>query len=268
MLGSNGNAEHLGELKNLYKGQGEARCYVCDGLDCCSLFHGVDKLPKHNLYDEIFSRLDSDIEVLIDASKKEKWFKDFVDDKRYDIRLIHLVRDPRALARRWLMRFQEKKIGLRERIKQCKRYPHKFILIAFGDLLTVCIYKWVYQNKNIAEFIKRSGLPSKVISYREIAMEPDSILKDICDWVGLEYQPEQKNYWEFEQHGTQKYGYEWVQQQGAEKYLDQRWKEYLTQKQVKRIESNHLIKRLLSRLLLRFTPEGLESLKGAKDHNG
>jgi hypothetical protein len=268
MLGGNSKAEHLGELKNLYKGKDEARCYVCDGLNCCSLFHGIDKLPKHSLYDELFSRLGSDIEVLVDASKKGKWFKDFVDDSRYDIRLIHLVRDPRALARRWLMLFEEKKIGLRERIKQCRRYPHKFLLFVFGDLLTVCIYKWVSQNKKIAKFVKKTGLPFKVISYREIALETDSILKDICDWVDLDYQPEQKSYWEFEHHGTQKYEYEWVRQQGGAKYFDQRWKEYLTQNQVQRIEKNHMIKRLLGRLSLRFIPEGLGPIAGVKGHNG
>lgn len=208
------------------------------------------------------------LKFLLTRPKKEKWFKDFVDDKRYDIRLIHLVRDPRALARRWLIRFDEKQIGLRERIKQCRRHPHKFLLFVFGDLLTVCIYKWVSQNKKIAKFVKKSGLPFKVVSYRDLALEPDLILKDICEWVGLEYQPEQKSYWEFEHHGTQKYEYEWVASARWRKYFDQRWKEYLTQKQVQRIERNYVIKRLLGRFLLRFCPEGLEPIERVKDHNG
>jgi len=265
LLGSNIKAEHLGELKNLVKRQGGSHCSLCDGVDSCSLFHGVDELPKSCLYGTLFSRVDDKVEILVDASKKPKWFKNFVDDERYDIRLIHLVRDPRALARRWLMRFEEKHIGLQERIKQCRKHPHKLLLFVFGDLLTVCIYKWVSQNRKIAKFVRKTGLPFRTITYRELALDPDSTLKGICDWVGLDYEPQQKNYWEFEHHGTQKHEYEWVRKQGGAQYFDQRWKDYLTQRQVQRIEGSHVTKRLLGHLSLKFCPKGLESIKGVKD---
>lgn len=265
MLGSNDRAEHLGELKNLCKGQKQAQCYICNGLNGCSLFHGIDKLPKSELYETLFSRVDDKIDVLVDASKKSAWFKDFVGDERYDIRLIHLVRDPRALARRWLIRFEENKIGLRERLKQCRKNPHKFPLFIFSDLLTVCIYKWVSQNRKIDKFVRRSGLTCKTITYRELALDPDLALGEICTWVGLDYDPEQKSYWKQEHHGTQKSEYEWVRQQGGAQYFDQRWKDFLTQNQIKRIESNVVINKLLGRLSLRFSPEGLASIKKVGD---
>jgi len=261
LLGSNTKAEHLGELKNLYKGQSEARCYKCNNLNSCDLFSGVDRMPKKDLYEELFLRVNEEVEVLIDASKKPKWFKDFVGDVRYDVRLIHLIRDPRALARRWLMRFEEKNIGLRERIKQWRKRPYKLFLFIFCDLLTICIYKWVSQNMEIASFVRKSGLPSKVITYRELALETDSILGDICKWVDIEYEPQQKRYWEFSHHGTQKHEYEWVREQGGAQIFDQRWKSYLNKEQIERVENGRVIKDLLGELSLNICTEGLESVQ-------
>lgn len=258
LLGSNTKAEHLGELKNLCKGQSEAQCYKCNNLDGCDLFTGVDEMQKKDLYEELFLRVDEEVEVLVDASKKPKWFKHFVDDDRYDVRLIHLVRDPRALARRWLMRFEEKNIGLRERIKQWRKYPHKLLFFIFCDLLTVCTYKWVSQNKEIASFVRESGLPSRMVTYRDLALETDSTLDDICKWVGIEYEPQQKRYWEFAHHGTQKHEYEWVRQQGGAQIFDQRWKSYLNEEQVQRIEDSRVINDFLGKLSLKFCEEGLE----------
>lgn len=257
LLGSHSKAEHLGELKNMRKRQNFSICYLCEDRSNCRLFDNIDKVDTENIYETLFSRVDDSIEVLVDASKKPDWFANFLDEERYDIKAIHLIRDPRALARRWLMRFEEKGIGPRERIKQCRQYPLKTPMFVFGDLLTVCIYKWISQNREIRQFIDKSGFDSRLVTYRELALEPDRTLGGICSWSGLDYEPRQKNYWEFEHHGTQKTEYEWVRQQGGAQYFDQRWKDYLTQDQVNRIEGNRDLLKFMEPLGLSFCDEGL-----------
>ena len=258
LLGSHSGGEHLGELKNIYKSFDAVSCYVCDELDDCRLYHDIKECPKPDLYKELFSRVDDKVEFLVDISKKSEWFENFIPSSEYDIRLIHLVRDPRALARRWLMRFDEKQIGLRERIKQIRKNPLKIGKLLFGDLLTVCIYKWISQNRKMTAFVKSSGLPARMVTYKELALRPDETLASICEWIGVSYEPGQKDYWNFEHHGTQKKEYEWVREKGGAQFFDQRWREFLTETQIERIEKNRDLQALLKQFSMRFSPEGLD----------
>jgi hypothetical protein len=257
LIGSHSKGVHLGELKNIHKKSTARSCYICGDYGECCLFRDIDVGPLENVYEELFSRVDPATEFLIDASKKPKWFKHFINDDRYEIKLLYLIRDPRALARRWLMRIDELNRQLRERIKQCRHHPHKAFLFLFGDLLSVCIYKWYTQNREIADFIKQSNLPWKLITYRELAREQTKTLTDICEWIGVDYEPGQKKYWEFDHHGTQKIEYQWVRDQGGAKYFDLRWKEFLDEKQQKQIMENKEINRLLLQLGLEFSDDGL-----------
>lgn len=258
LLGSHSRSEHLGELKNIYKSFDAVSCHICEELDNCRLYHDIKKFPKSELYKELFSRVDGKVEFLVDISKKTEWYANFIPNAEYDIRLIHLVRDPRALARRWLIRFGEKQIGPRERIKQIRKNPLKTGKLLFGDLLNVCIYKWISQNREMADFVKSTGLPARMITYKELALKPDETLASICEWVGVSYEPGQKDYWNFEHHGTQKREYEWVKEKGGAQFFDQRWREFLTESQIEEIEKNRDLQSLLEQFSLRFSPEGLE----------
>lgn len=260
MLGSHSKATHLGELKNIHKGSSARSCYICGEYCKCELFRGVSQEAKSNLYEILFSRVDNSVQFLVDASKKPKWFRDFVDDDRYDIKLIHLIRDPRALARRWLIRIPELGTERRERINQCRKSPFRAPLFLFGDLLSVCMYKWYAQNREITRFIEKSGLPAKVVTYRNLAKEPDETLADVCEFIGVDYEPGQKNYWDFEHHGTQKSEYEWVGKQGGASYFDLRWKEFLDIGQQQRITNNKTIQRFLKSLGLAFVDDGLQHI--------
>lgn len=258
MLGSHSQGVHLGELKNVYKMGGFDRCYVCDGGDGCEFFQGIDGEDKLNLYDFLFSKVGDDVTFLVDASKKPRWFKDYLALKDYDVYLIHLVRDPRALARRWLMRFSEKNIGFRERVKQIRKNPGKIFKLLFCDDLVVCVYKWISQNREIAKFVQESGLPYKRIAYKDLAVNADQTLTEICEWMGLVYEPEQKEYWRFPHHGSQKEEYQWIKSQGGGTYFDQRWKSYLTESQVCRIENHQELNAFLHSINMGFSEDGLE----------
>lgn len=258
MLGSHSKGVHLGELKNVYKMGGFDKCYVCQNGSECDLFHGVDKHKKNELYDFLFSRVEKETAFLVDASKKPRWFREFVNLSDYDIYLIHLVRDPRALARRWLMRFSEQKTGFRERIKQIRKNPGKLFKLLFCDSLTVCLYKWISQNRDIVNFIDESGLSYKRVTYKQLATETDQALESIFNWIGLEYERGQKEYWNFPHHGSQKEDYQWINKQGGGTYFDQRWREYLNSDQIKHIESHSDLQAFLKSISVEFSQEGLE----------
>ena len=267
MLGSHSQGMHLGELKNVYKMGGFDRCYVCQSGAECELFHGIGKHEIKDLYGFLYTRVGDETNFLVDASKKPRWFKEFVNLNDYDIYLIHLVRDPRALARRWLMRFSEKKTGLRERIKQIRKNPVKAAQLLLGDSLTVCLYKWISQNRDIVSFIEESGFPYKRVTYKELATDTDQTLESIFDWVGLKYEKEQKDYWNFPHHGSQKADYQWINKQGGGTYFDQRWREYLNSDQINRIESHRDLQIFLKSMAVEFSQEGLEHEGVDSSHN-
>lgn len=258
MLGSHSRGVHVGELKNVYKEGGFDKCYVCEGDADCELFLGINEQKKTDLYDFLFSRVDGNTTFLVDASKKPRWFKDYLNIEDYDVYLIHLVRDPRALARRWLMRFSEKNTGFRERVKQIRKNPMKIFKLLFCNELTVCIYKWISQNREIACFIEESGYPNKRVAYKDLAINTDQALADVCEWIGLEYEPAQKEYWQFPHHGSQKEEYQWIKSQGGGTYFDQRWKSYLKPSQVWRIENHKELNAFLGSINMDFSEEGLE----------
>lgn len=267
MLGSHSQGVHLGELKNVYKMGGFDECYVCQSGTECELFNGISEHEINDLYDFLYARVDKETAFLVDASKKPRWFKEFVNLSDYEIFLIHLVRDPRALARRWLMRFSEKKTGLRERIKQIRKNPSKAVQLLFGDNLTICLYKWISQNRDIVSFIEESGLPYKRVTYKQLATETDQALESIFDLVGLQYEKGQKDYWNFSHHGSQKADYQWINNQGGGTYFDQRWREYLNSDQIKRIENHRDLQMFLKSIEVEFSQQGLEYKSVASAHN-
>ena len=188
LLGSHSRGEHLGELKNIYKSFDAVSCHICEELDNCRLYHDIKKFPKSELYKELFSRVDGKVEFLVDISKKTEWYANFIPNAEYDIRLIHLVRDPRALARRWLIRFGEKQIGPRERIKQIRKNPLKTGKLLFGDLLNVCIYKWISQ-KGGAQFFDQRWREFLTKSQIE-EIEKNRDLQSLLEQFSLRFSPE------------------------------------------------------------------------------
>ena len=100
LLGSHSKAMHLGETKNLIK-EG-VNCYKCGVLNGCHLFKGIQELTTDDLYPTLFNRAGEPINLLFDTSKKIEWAIKFIKNQAdYEIKVIHLVRDPRALMRRW-----------------------------------------------------------------------------------------------------------------------------------------------------------------------
>ena len=104
IIGSHSRFEHIGEVKGLRndKHAGRSRCEICGGHENCPVLGGITQTNIENLYEVIFSNINNAC-GLVDTSKKTYWVKRFLGDSRYEKKVVFLLRDPRALVRRWIL---------------------------------------------------------------------------------------------------------------------------------------------------------------------
>jgi hypothetical protein len=230
LLGSHSKALHLGETKNLIK-EG-INCYKCGVLNDCHLFKGIQELTTNELYPTLFNRAGEQINLLIDTSKKTEWAIKFINNQAdYDIKVIHLMRDPRALMRRWKNKYTSLLSQLNQRRKMLKVFPEKTLKLIFSSQNNIYLFKWLNQNQEIIDFTKQYSLDTKTITYHDLTLNPEKELSKLMSWLDTNYEASQLKYWEFEHHGTQKRQYDWVKKQQTTSHVDLRWKEELTPNQ-------------------------------------
>jgi hypothetical protein len=254
LLGSNSQAIHLGEVKRL-RFADEARrkraCYVCREKPECSLFAGIHPGNLDDIYATVFSRTPA--AVLIDNSKNTFWARCYLDDGRYAKKYIHLIRDPRALVRRWMLTFTTPKQKLNQRLRVAKESPRRAVPALLGSPATVYLDKWLLRNQEITRFIAENDLDSIVTTYEDLATNTAGELTRLCDWIGLKFEPPQMDYWSFQHHGTQKKDYAGTK----ERLFDLRWKEFLKPAVAAKITRYRPVNDYLKSLSLRFTDNGL-----------
>ncbi|PHS73645.1 MAG: hypothetical protein COB22_00090 [Cycloclasticus sp.] len=256
LLGSNSKAIHVGEVKNVIKQNHE--CYICGDTDNCSLFGGLGGLPKEEIYPTLFDRAPEGTRILVDNSKKVGWVQQFLFLKKiYNIKIIYLLRDPRALSRRWAIRDINALQHFRVRYKSAKRFPSQSLPILFGDPVNAYIYRWLEQNQRISNFIESAGVETIVTTYQELASDTSKALAKLTNFIGAKFEKEQIEYWNFDHHGTQKDQYEWVKKQGISAHIDLRWKEFLTEKQHRLIKNSAPLHEFFHRMHVEMHDDGL-----------
>jgi hypothetical protein len=255
MLGSHSRFEHLGELKNTVKAT--CPCATCGDVASCALLGGLAPFLHGDIYGEIFRRLPPTAEVLVDTSKKPEWFRARDACNPRPVYRLHLLRDPRALARRWLLRFAEQDTEWRERIKMARRRPAGALKFLFGDLIETCTHKWLHQNREISAYLAASGGSRLTVTYEELAQYPQVTLETITRWLGHTFEPGQTAYWKYAHHGTEKHEYEWVKSRGDNAFFDLRWQQFLDSDQQRRITTNRHLAHYLDGLGLAFSDTGL-----------
>ena len=259
VLGSHSQAIHLGEVKNYVKDEPRA-CYACGDVESCELFAGIGAVPKREIYDLLFQRAGEGVGCLVDNSKKPFWFEEMVGLPGIELKVVHLVRDPRALMRRWLVTYDSRRLELQQRWRQFRYWHGKPEILFSRSMLSTYIHKWVWQNRDIRQFIARHGLDHSTLLYRELAQTPAQAVAPIVTWLGLEFEPAQIEYWNFPHHGTQKEEYEWVKREGVTGYVDLRWQEFLAAEEQAAITGHPVLGDFLDSLGLQFGPDGLYRL--------
>lgn len=175
LLGSHSRALYVGELNKMFHDE-PMPCRLCEEKQQpCPIFHDAAQLKSKHVHAAALERTAR--AILVDNSKTMAWSKKFLTEARFERRYLHLLRDPRAIAYSLQMR---------------GRKPDHL--------------DWMEKNFEIKNFLREHKLESRVVIYNELADRPDAILQSVCSWLGLEYEPTQKEYWNFEHHGPGRNG--------------------------------------------------------------
>ena len=260
-LASHSRCTSLGEL---YHSQRPAArrlqfCFTCPDEKLCPVFGGLEGVPARQLFQRVFENITAmnpAVTTGIDNSKKVEWARRFVGLKGFGLKYIHLVRDPRALVRRWTLSYETEREKAKVRRLTARRCWRHFFDILRGPEDNVYAHKWAYQNRQISRFIQRHGLDAKVVTYDDLVHYPQRVLSDLMGWLGLEFEPGQIQYWDVHHHGTHKPQY-MKAPPGGKPQLDLRWREFLSEQVQRRVCSNPEVTAFLTEQSIQFTPTGL-----------
>lgn len=270
MLGSHSRALHIGEIHRVRQRREvplERVCFACRDKGFCPVFSDIAPEQAGRVYDIIFSRVEAGIEVLIDNSKNARgWAETFLGVDRFERKYIHLIRDPRALVRRWLLQEPVGTVERNRRWKMMRQFPARALQFPFASRETVFTYQWLQQNRHISRLIAQHKLDAQLVTYRDLATNTAGEVRRLSEWIGLPFEPGQLEYWRREHHGTQKSEYEWVKKAKTTQHFDQRWKTDLPAATQEAVIGNDDVQAYLRELGLSVTADGLTRGAPAEAH--
>jgi hypothetical protein len=251
VLGSNPVSAFLGEYYRAWKdglGQPCALCHA-QGLGFCEILSDLEKEPVERAFNLAFARTGK--RVVVDISKDIEWIRSFRTDDAVDIRLVHLVRDPRGFF-----------ASVKRRLK-----------IDVNEMMV----KWCKQNEEFRDFIAASGFSSATASYDLLAQSPETEFRRLFDFCSMAFTEESLRYWSVEHHAFaangatdailkgKGYNYpittgdnDFYNEKSQTLFHDRRWRLALTPAESTAIESNMEVRRLLRSLKFSLTEEGIE----------
>jgi hypothetical protein len=124
------------------------------------------------------------IRTVIDNSKKTAWAKRFLNIGDYELKFIHLIRDPRALVRRWLMNNDTPEKRRKKRFQLARNNLFLSPWILSGSDEEVFAYKWLVDNRRITRFFENNRLDFRIVTYRDIAVDTNMHIEKIVHWMG------------------------------------------------------------------------------------
>ena len=168
----------INELNKLARGLSNAR--ISPGIPLM-----VEKFFRELINDDIFRPYSiisskSSAEVIIDSTKTIYWISSMLRlqelKKEFDIYLLHLVRDGRAVLNSYLKRRKNTSV----------EYISKL---------------WLKRVTNNEKFFKDFSRGNKIqLAYEKLATTPQETIQDICNFLGINFMPEMLNYWQYEHH--------------------------------------------------------------------
>ncbi len=262
LLGAHSCCASIGELHNydkLTKRSREGERNVSHNYADDEIFSGLASTPVTEWHAKIISRvrkLRPDVTTLIDNSKRAGWAKQHMKNPDLEIIPVHLIRDPRALIRYWMLSYQTDKELRRQRIRHSRMAPLQAPALLTCEPLELYIRKWLIRNEEISRLLTRTGHNLNLVSYRDLAASPERTLERLMPLLNLEYEREQLNYGAADQHGTRKREYESAAT-SSRIDLDVRWQSFLNQRQITRVTGDQRLNDYLHRLGLSFSESGL-----------
>lgn len=242
---------------------GDTSAPVVSQYTTSPLFADLEGLPISRWHEVIEQRIRDQLAipapVIIDNSKKIRWVEQVAQGSRLDLRIVHLLRDPRALVLRWLNTYGAAKQRRIQRIRVAKRVPSRAVRILLGNWSTVFTYKWLRENRQISQFIARTRYPHAVVTYRDMVFDTQSMLTRLMPRFGLSFEPAQLRFGESNLHGTIKTAHAQVVSQ-SEIRPDLKWQTQLDQSASAAIVGNKDVVNYLKSLGLHCGSNGLQSI--------
>lgn len=149
--------------------------------------------------------------VFVDSSKRPEqlYALQNVGSEEYTIKIIHLLRDGRAVSFSALKRSEEAGIGSN----------------FFKTMVT-----WIVTNmmiRNLKVFFERKNVIS--VKYEDLCLDPDAVVKSICQQFEMPYQPEMTTSFGDIKHNIGGTPHQFTKRTNI--VLDERWKKGLSVKQ-------------------------------------
>lgn len=117
------------------------------------------------------ARAVSGAELIIDSSKFTSLAYCLRRVPDLDLRLLHLIRDSRAVAYSWT------KVVRRPEVVDGESYMHRFRPMRLAFL-------WNLHN-TLLELPRLWGTPTRTVRYEEFARDPEAVLRQVADFAGL-----------------------------------------------------------------------------------
>lgn len=214
---------------------------------------GIELYTPDRAYELTFSRTGK--QFLVDSSKRIVWAARFITPESHSkVHLIHLIRDPRG----WYASERRRREAGRDEL----------------------IGEWVAENLRIRDFLKSSGAPSTTVFYDELANSPMSEFQRLCSQIGCPFEPGALRYWEKAHHGFAANGAgspllrslpniaelpnfisgddPFYATNGQKSFVDQRWKEQLSEADAFAIGEGPRVAALLKLYDRVVTPDSLQ----------
>lgn len=139
---------------------------------------------------------------MIDASKDPYRLFWLASSERFDLRVVHLTKDPRAFVHSMTRRLEEQRLG------PVLRYSAR----------------WVVENALMRAVTERALAPEQVrrIRYEDLAGDPETTLGELGEWLGVEDLPASvRTFREVENHAVSGNEMRW---RAGNVRLDERWR--------------------------------------------
>lgn len=264
LLGAHPRARSVGELHNYRKfiERPDSRHSVVYDFAENSWFAGLGDLPPERWHATVGARVMTElpgVDTLVDNSKRVEWARRFVANTDFEAHFVHLIRDPRALVRRWGLTYDDTRKQRRQRIRVIRSRPHWMLPALFNDQEDVYCRKWLISNQRISHFLADCGQSANVVTYHDLARHTSSVLGGLMPRLGLAFDPLQLNFGEVAHHGTMKREY-LEQSRRSEIKLDLRWQQEMTSDAIRRVSEHAGIVRYLAAHNVRMIDDGLTCL--------
>jgi hypothetical protein len=260
LLGSHHRARHGGEIKYLRREHRARSCLICPDPMTCPLIKGVSHQTIQDCYRLIltnFQERGEEVQTLIDTSKKVKWARQFLNREDYDYRYIHLLRDPRALVRRWTNSLTTTRQIWHTRYCSFRRSRPLNFKALLGNWTEVLIQKWLNENRGIDHFCSAHALPVLTVTYRDLCHDTLNQAYQITRFLGLDDDPNILNFWQPQHHGSVKHPHNRSRGTSTAGYHDLRWKQDLSEQVVHYITEHPQILAYLELKNLMLLEDGL-----------